>query len=63
MDALLCVKIPAVELHVTNPDEREDFRKVSYVRRAVEKTVLGKGFSGYTEAIDYLIGKKNETQN
>ena len=60
LDALLAVSIPAVEVHITNPDEREDFRRISYIRSAVRKTILGKGLNGYIEAIDYLIGEINE---
>ena len=63
LDALLAVGIPAVEVHLTDPFEREDFRKVSYAGRACIKTVKGKGFSGYIEAIDYLIGVLNENKN
>jgi len=53
-DAVKAVGIPTVEVHISNPDEREDFRKVSYVRKACVKTISGKGFDGYLEAIRLL---------
>ena len=55
-DALKAVAIPAVEVHISDPDTREDFRKVSYVRAACIKTIKGRGFDGYLEAIDFLAG-------
>ena len=55
LDALLAVKIPCVEVHITNPDEREDFRHVSYVRSACVGTVRGHGIGGYTEGCQMLI--------
>lgn len=54
LDALKAVGIPAIEVHISNPDEREEFRHISYVRLACEKTICGKGIKGYIEAIDYL---------
>ena len=55
LDALKAVDIPTIEVHISEVDEREDFRKISYVRLFAEKCISGKGFDGYTEAIDYLI--------
>ena len=54
LDALKAVSIPTVEVHVTDPDEREDFRRVNYLRAACVKTIKGHGFKGYIEAMDYL---------
>ena len=54
LDALKAVSIPAVEVHITKVDEREDFRRISYVSLYCSKTITGKGFDGYIEAIDYL---------
>ena len=54
LDALNAVSIPAVEVHISDPDTREAFRKVSYVRAACKKTIKGHGFEGYLEAMDYL---------
>ena len=55
LDALKAVKIPCVEVHISNPDERESYRQVSYVREACLSTIKGKGLEGYLEAIDKLI--------
>ena len=54
LDAVKAVGIPTVEVHISNPDEREDFRKISYIRSACVKTISGMGFEGYLEAIRYL---------
>lgn len=54
LDALSAVKIPTVEVHISDVSKREDFRQISYVRLIAEKTIMGKGFSGYLEAMDYL---------
>ena len=54
LDALKAVGIPTVEVHISDPDTREDFRKISYVRLAAIATVKGKGFEGYLEAIDII---------
>lgn len=58
-DALSAVKIPTVEVHISDVNSREDFRKISYVRDVCVKTISGHGTAGYFEAIDYLLeGKK-----
>ena len=54
LDALKAVGIPAVEVHLTEPLEREDFRRVSYAGLACEKRIAGKGFEGYAQAIRHL---------
>lgn len=56
-DALSAVKIPTVEVHLTDINAREEFRKRSFISPIVEKVIAGKGFSGYAEAIDYLARK------
>ena len=57
LDAVKSVGIPTVEVHISDVDKREEFRQISYIRLAAEKTISGHGVSGYTEAIDYLIEK------
>ena len=57
-DALSAVKIPTVEVHLTDVNAREDYRKRSFISPIAEKVIVGKGFSGYAEAITYL-SKKN----
>ncbi len=58
LDALKAVGIPAVEVHISDPDTREEFRKVSYIRSACVKTIKGHGFDGYLEAMDDLTGDR-----
>ncbi|MBS7360380.1 MAG: type II 3-dehydroquinate dehydratase [Oscillospiraceae bacterium] len=55
LDALKAVSIPAVEVHISDVDSREDFRKTSYVRLACFETISGKGTDGYLLAIDKLL--------
>ena len=54
LDALKAVGIPTVEVHLTDTENREAFRKTSFVSFFAEKTIKGKGFEGYREAIRYL---------
>ena len=54
LDALKSVKLPTVEVHISNLSEREDFRQVSYVSLAAVKRIIGHGTDGYIEAIDFL---------
>ena len=54
LDALKAVGLPAVEVHISDVDAREDFRKISYAGLACEKTFKGLGFEGYRQAILYL---------
>ena len=56
-DAIKAVAIPAVEVHISDVDAREEFRKISYVRAACVKTIAGHGTDGYTEAIDFLVDR------
>lgn len=55
LDALKSVGIPTVEVHISDPDTREEFRKVSYIRPYCKATVKGKGFEGYLEALRILV--------
>lgn len=54
LDALKAVHIPTVEVHISAVNEREAFRQISYVSYYASKTIMGKGFDGYIEAIDFL---------
>ena len=60
LDVLKAVALPAVEVHISEVDKREEFRKTSYVRLYCQKTISGKGFDGYIEAIDYLLENYGE---
>lgn len=54
LDALKSVQIPAVEVHVSDVDKRENFRQISYAGMACVKTIKGQGIDGYRQAILYL---------
>ena len=54
LDAVKAVGIPTVEVHVSDPDTREDFRHVSYIRSACVGTIRGHGLPGYLEALHML---------
>ncbi len=62
LDAVKAVKLPVVEVHISDVDARESFRKTSYIRAACIATVSGEGFPGYLHACDILRGnhKKGE---
>lgn len=53
-DALKAVNIPTVEVHLTDIYAREEFRKNSFISPVAEKTIVGKGFFSYADALDYF---------
>lgn len=55
LDALKSVSIPAVEVHISDVDSREQFRQFSYVSNYCFKRISGHGFKGYLMAIDEII--------
>ena len=57
LDAVKSVRIPTIEVHISKLSEREDFRQISYIRLACEKTISGMGLDSYIEAINYLYEK------
>ena len=54
LDALKAVALPAVEVHLSDVNAREPFRHISYAGMACEKSLIGLGFEGYRQAIQYL---------
>ena len=58
LDALKAVGLPAVEVHISDVNQREDFRQVSYAGMACCKTIAGHGIEGYREAILYLKNRR-----
>ena len=62
LDAIKAVSIPTVEVHISKVEERDSFRQISYIREIAIKTITGKGFDGYLEAVDALI-INNESKN
>lgn len=57
LDALKAVAIPTCEVHISDVDAREEFRRISYVGLYAEKKFAGYGFDGYLMAMEYLKEK------
>lgn len=57
LDALKAVSLPAVEVHISDVDLREDFRKTSYAGMYCFARVAGEGFDGYVKAMKILLDK------
>lgn len=61
LDALKAVNIKTIEVHISLVDEREEFRKISYISLMAYKVIKGEGLDGYLHAIDILLkDEKNE---
>ncbi len=60
LDALKAVSLPAVEVHLSDISQREEFRHISYAGMACVKTYCGLGFAGYSEALKYLVEHHKE---
>ena len=58
LDALKAVNLPTVEVHLTDINQREDFRHISYVSLYADKVITGKGFDGYKQAIEHFVEQK-----
>ena len=57
LDALKAVGLPTVEVHLSDISQREAFRQFSYVSLYAERTIAGRGFEGYADAVRYLAQK------
>ena len=55
LDAVKAVGVPTIEVHISDPDQREEFRKVSYIRAACIASIKGHGLEGYLEAMRLLV--------
>lgn len=53
-DAVKAVSIPTVEVHISDVNSREEFRRISYIGKVAVKTLAGYGFEGYCMAVDFL---------
>lgn len=60
LDAAKAVGLPLVEVHISDVSKREDFRQVSYIRRAAIATISGEGTDGYLKAMDLLIKEQSK---
>ncbi|MBQ3378827.1 MAG: type II 3-dehydroquinate dehydratase [Clostridia bacterium] len=54
LDAVKAVGIPTIEVHISDPDTREEFRRVSFIRAACINTIKGRGLKGYIDALHAL---------
>lgn len=57
-DAIAAIKTPVVEVHISNVQAREDFRKISHVSAKAVGSIIGLGLKGYELAVRFLIEKK-----
>ena len=55
-DAIKAVQVRTVEVHLSEPKSRDDFRRVSFVESVAEKTCSGRGFESYADALRHLAG-------
>ena len=53
-DALEAVTVPVVEVHLSNVDEREEWRRLSVLEDVRAHRIVGKGAEGYREALEFL---------
>ena len=54
LDALLAIKLPTIEIHITNIYNREEFRKKSLISKAAKGIICGFGVKGYIMALDSM---------
>ena len=57
LDALKAVAIPTVEVHISDVNEREEFRRHSFVSLVAEKTIAGHGFDGYRMGLQHFLNQ------
>ena len=53
-DTVRAIRIPVVEVHISNIYEREEYRHHSFTAEAAVKTIVGHGLEGYAEAVEYM---------
>lgn len=56
-DALELLEVPVVEVHLSNVEAREEWRRLSVVSDLAAQTIAGKGADGYREALEFLVGR------
>lgn len=59
-DAISSIEVPVVEVHLSDINAREEFRKVSVMKDVCIAQIKGKGKGGYLEAIDLLLANEQE---
>ena len=63
LDALLAVNLPSVEVHLSNPEIRDSFRQISYLRQACVACFQGEGILSYKKAIIFLQQEYSHDNN
>ena len=58
-DAIRAIRVPVVEVHISNVHKREEFRHLSVTAPVCTGQIVGLGLSGYTLAMDYLAAHEN----
>jgi 3-dehydroquinate dehydratase-2 len=61
-DAILGAERPTVEIHISDIRQREPFRRISVVEPAVSHTIMGRGWRGYLDALDWLLEHAKEQE-
>ena len=59
-DAVDLIRAPVVEVHLSNVDQREEWRRHSVIADLAAKRVVGKGPDGYREALEYIVSEVRE---
>jgi len=54
-DAIAAIKVPVIEVHISNINAREDFRKISHISAKCKGTIAGLGLKGYALAVEYFL--------
>lgn len=62
-DAIKSIRIPVIEVHLTDINTREEFRKNSVIRPACKGSVMGLGFQSYDEGIKLLVKEVQNNDN
>lgn len=57
-DCIKAITTPVIEVHISNIEEREDFRKLSYITPVAQKLIMGHGLKGYAMAIESFVESK-----
>ena len=52
--AYLSTKLKIIEVHLTDINNRENFRNINLISEFCEKSIIGKGIDGYIEALEYI---------
>lgn len=55
-DTIAAIKVPVIEVHISNVHAREDFRKISHVSAKCKGSIIGLGLEGYALAVYALQG-------